>query len=1045
MRKKLLLLVFLFTGMVNAQILTFTDPTFKAMLVNGGSANITAYSGGSPVTRIDTNFDNQISTAEAAVIDRLWIEGANANQVTNIQGIEGFTNLTDLGFREISVTSINLSGMPNLKTFFCKSPTLVTATLSGFTAATTITLQENPLLTTLNISNCPSLTTIVAQQNAVFSTLNVSNLVALKTAYFADNQLTALDFTGCPNLEYFNATNNKITSINVAGLSKLTDMSIEDNLTITSINAAGCTLLNFSPARFGQNHEVVTADFSNCSSLQRISFANNKLTSLNLLGCSALTNLDANDNNLNTLNVSGCTALLNAAIYNNKLTALNLSTSPNLVELRVNNNLISNLNLTGCVNLETVNLNSNQIPSINLSGNTHLKVLELEDNPTTSLNLSGCTALTTLNMQTATIANGDFSNCSALASINNTSGLLNSVNVQGCTALSTLSLSGLSGQIAPITTLNTSGLTNLKSVNIGYTSLTGINLTGCGALTNLFCLYSPITALNFSDSPNIENLNVTGTKLQSIDISNLKNFQSLSANDIPTLETLFAKNGKNETLFFTASKTALKFVCQDEVNITSTKNYLNSLGLSSTVVNSYCTFTPGGNYNTVTGTIAFDLNNNGCDASDPKQPNVKVGLNDGTVQSEAFTEANGKYTYYTGTGNFNIVPHLENPTLFSISPVNALLTFPDINNNVAVRDFCITANGSQSDVEIVIAPIAPAKPGFMAWYQIVIKNKGNQAVSGNLNFTYNENLLHYGIATLAPDVQNPGVLGWNYTNLLPFESKSYYVGLNVNTPTQIPPANLGDILNFSATVNPIAGDFYPTDNVFNYHETVVGSFDPNDITCLEGESVSPSAIGDYLHYVINFENTGTADAENIVVKVTIDATKYDVNSLQLIATSHPSKTIITGNVVQFIFPNINLSTSKEKPIGGHGNILLKVKTLPNLVTGDQVEKGAEIFFDYNAPIDTNTAETIFKALGIKDSQEDKSMALYPNPTKGNVNINCDSAIKTIELFDVQGRILQTVIEDSNSAQLDISNKSNGLYFIRITTDAGSKVEKLIKE
>ena len=114
MRKKLLLMILLFTGLVNAQILTFTDTTFKAMLVNGGANNFTASSGGVAVTRIDTNFNNEIEVSEAALIDKLWIEGANAPQVTNIQGIEGFTNVTELGFREISVTSINLSGMPNL-------------------------------------------------------------------------------------------------------------------------------------------------------------------------------------------------------------------------------------------------------------------------------------------------------------------------------------------------------------------------------------------------------------------------------------------------------------------------------------------------------------------------------------------------------------------------------------------------------------------------------------------------------------------------------------------------------------------------------------------------------------------------------------------------------------------------------------------------------------------------------------------------------------------------------------------------------------------
>jgi uncharacterized repeat protein (TIGR01451 family) len=63
------------------------------------------------------------------------------------------------------------------------------------------------------------------------------------------------------------------------------------------------------------------------------------------------------------------------------------------------------------------------------------------------------------------------------------------------------------------------------------------------------------------------------------------------------------------------------------------------------------------------------------------------------------------------------------------------------------------------------------------------------------------------------------------------------------------------------------------------NQTVVGSFDPNDKTCLEGEIVSPELIGKNVHYLIRFENTGTANAENIVVTDYIDTTVFDINTL----------------------------------------------------------------------------------------------------------------------------------------------------------------------
>lgn len=1045
MKKKLPILLLLFTVMLNAQVLTFTDPTFKAMLVNGGTANFTAFSGGVAVTRIDTNFDNQIQVSEAALIDRLWIEGANAYAVTNIQGIEGFINVTELGFNGISTTSINLSGMPNLKTIYVKSPTLVSATISGMTTMTGITFMENPLMTTLNISNCPVLAAIVAQQNPLFATLNVSNLSGLKQLYLADNILTSLDLTGCQNLEYFNAVNNKLISMNVSGLTKLTTFLIEDNLTLETVNAAGCTLLNFPQSTFNLNHALTSGDFSNCSSLEYLQIPDNALTTLNLSGCSALKEVNVQNNALTLLPLTGCAALTSLICSNNQLTALNLSSSPNLEQLQANTNAITNLNLTGTSNLKNTFLSSNQIPSLNLSGNTKLEVLVLDQNPTTNLNLSGCTALNTLSIPDVPLVTVDLSNCTALKFIFNNSNALSSINVQGATALETLTLSGEVTQRAPLTSLNVSGLSNLKILGCNYSNLTSMNLTGCTSLNNLFCIDAPITTLDFSGSPNITVLNLSNTALENIDVSGLVNFQSLSASNNPNLKMIFAKNGRDEDLFLNSGNSGLVFVCQDEANIEETTNYLLGLGLSNTVVNSYCTFAPGGNYNTITGTIAFDIDNNGCDVNDAKQANVKVNLNDGSIQSSTFTDKNGKYTFYTSTGNFTVKPAVENPTFFSVSPALPTVIFADINNNVAIQDFCVTSVGTNSDAEVVIAPIYPAKPGFMAWYEIVIKNKGNQTLNGTVDFAYNQSLLHYALATLAPTTQNPGAISWNYTNLLPFETKSFYVGLNVNTPTQTPPANIGDILNFTAAINPVSGDINPADNQFVFNQTIVGSYDPNDITCMEGESVSPSAIGDYLHYVVNFENTGTAEAEKVVVKIVIDESKYDINSLQLLNASHPAKILVKKNVAEFVFENINLGVIKNPPVGGHGNILFKIKTLSSLITGDQVGKEADIYFDYNAAVETNKAETIFKALGNKDFEQDKSIRIYPTQTKGEVHVDANTTIKSIELFDVGGRILQRKIEDKTNSALDISDKANGLYFLRITTEAGIKVEKIIKK
>jgi hypothetical protein len=49
------------------------------------------------------------------------------------------------------------------------------------------------------------------------------------------------------------------------------------------------------------------------------------------------------------------------------------------------------------------------------------------------------------------------------------------------------------------------------------------------------------------------------------------------------------------------------------------------------------------------------------------------------------------------------------------------------------------------------------------------------------------------------------------------------------------------------------------------------------------------------------------------------------------------------------------------------------------------------------------------------------------------------------LFDVQGRLIQTVLDHKKQIKIAIDNKAKGLYFARITTEKGKRVEKIIVE
>jgi hypothetical protein len=706
----------------------------------------------------------------------------------------------------------------------------------------------------------------------------------------------------------------------------------------------------------------------------------------------------------------------------------------NLLQLSCGNNQLTEINIHNLQSLLTINcINNPQLTSVDVSGLSSLTQFMYIVPSLISLNVSNCSSLTQL------YYNG-YSN----------PGNLTSLNISGCISMTTLTL-----EYFPLTTINASGLINLTQLYVDHNQLTSLNVDGCSSLVVLECQFNQLTqlnlnnlqslgsvrtndnlltSLNFSNLPVLQGLDCFNNPLSVIDISSFPSLSNLWVGKVGfPLQFLNTKNGILTTLSF-AAPVIINYACIDEVEF---NNYSSMSQIQN--LNSYCSFVPGGNYNTISGNIRYDFNNNGCDASDYIHKNIRVNINDGTTQGTTFTNNSGNYSFLTQAGNFILTPSIENPSWFTFSPTTANIIFADNNNNLRTQDFCITSNGIHPDLEVLVAPIFQAQPGFDSYYSIVYKNKGNQSLSGNVSFTFNDAVLDFVYSNINPDAQTTGNLSWDYSNLLPFESRSITVTLNVNSPTETPAVNIGDVLNFSAMISPIAGDENPTDNSFTINQTVVGSYDPNDKICLEGNIVASTKIGDYLHYNINFENTGTASATFVVVKDIIDTAKFDINSLQVMNTSHPATTRITGNKVEFIFENINLGANQ------HGNVTFKIKTKSTLVTGNTVTNNANIYFDYNFPITTNTASTTFQTLSNSVYNLDKSISVYPNPTASIINIKSDYTIKSVELYDVQGRVLQSKLENENASILDISNQTTGIYFVKITSEKGSKVEKIVKE
>jgi hypothetical protein len=73
----------------------------------------------------------------------------------------------------------------------------------------------------------------------------------------------------------------------------------------------------------------------------------------------------------------------------------------------------------------------------------------------------------------------------------------------------------------------------------------------------------------------------------------------------------------------------------------------------------------------------------------------------------------------------------------------------------------------------------------------------------------------------------------------------------------------------------------------------------------------------------------------------------------------------------------------------------------------------------------------------------KSIIVYPNPTSGSVIVAIESeiGISQIRVTDVSGKIVYSEVSDSNEVMIDLSQLTNGIYFMEVVTHQNRSVWK----
>lgn len=134
--------------------------------------------------------------------------------------------------------------------------------------------------------------------------------------------------------------------------------------------------------------------------------------------------------------------------------------------------------------------------------------------------------------------------------------------------------------------------------------------------------------------------------------------------------------------------------------------------------------------------------------------------------------------------------------------------------------------------------------------------------------------------------------------------------------------------------------------------------------------------------------------------------------------------------------------------GSIGFVQYRIKPLADLPVGTIVENTAQIFFDFNEAIVTNTTENEYVILtSVYDLDEGPSVSVFPNPGNGLFTFEFEqrsSSTVQLEVYNLRGERVQQLSTANNRVSLNLSNQPSGLYLVRVQNDAGIKHLKLVK-
>lgn len=443
----------------------------------------------------------------------------------------------------------------------------------------------------------------------------------------------------------------------------------------------------------------------------------------------------------------------------------------------------------------------------------------------------------------------------------------------------------------------------------------------------------------------------------------------------------------------------------------------------------------------VSGKVFYDGNSN-CqfDSTENIQENILLTLTPGNFNFSSYFD-----------GNFYFIAPDGNYSLNCIAPINYQNSCNSSQAITIVNGICNIqpsfgivrqSNINDLSVDAVCGNVRSSRPVNLI---IHYKNLGPQPVNGTV-YCNIDNVFTINNSFPAPDSIFGNSLAWNFYNLN--SGQSELIALTVMPSIQ----NIGTafVNSFSILATGVI-DNHPYDNNFVDSGEYVGSFDPNEKSVNPGFGPSGAILtsDSILNFHIKFQNTGNDTAFYVQVIDTLDPS-LDPTTFIAGAIYPPGSWSMQNNVLKFTFDPIYLPDSTIDELNSHGYINYFIKQKPNLATNTIIRNRADIYFDHNAPVRTNTTiSTVTNLNYVEEVLRKGDVEIFPNPSLGKFNVHLSnySVSEKVEVLvrNILGEIIYKCQLNSSKQVIDLGSIEEGVYICSVSGNNISFNRKLLVE